>query len=85
MNLLVRRAFVPHLPAKGRARRRADEEHFLALWGVEMLVSDFDGGGFPEVDAGARGTHDGDVVEEIANPDGIVDGVEGGDDSAKRF
>lgn len=48
-----------------------------------MLVSDFDGGGFPKVDAGAGETHDGDVVEKIADPDGIVDGVEGGDDSAK--
>ncbi len=84
MDFFIRWPFVPHLPAERRARRGADEEHFLALRGVEMLVGDLDGGGFAEVDAGAGGAHDGDVVEEGADCDGIVGGVEGGDDAAER-
>lgn len=52
---------------------------------MEVLVGDLDGGGFPKVDAGARGPHDRDVVEEVADCDGIFGGVERGDDTAEGF
>ena len=50
-----------------------------------MLVGDFNGGGFAEVDAGAGGAHDGNVVEEGVDFDGVVGGVEGHDDAAEGF
>ena len=49
-----------------------------------MLVRDFDGCWFTEVDAGAGG-HDGDVVEEFVDGDGVGDSVEGDDDAAEGF
>lgn len=50
-----------------------------------MLVGDFNGGGFAEVDAGAGGAHDGDVVKEGVDFDGVADSVERGDDAAEGF
>lgn len=84
MHLFIRRALVVHLPPQRRARRRADEEHARALRGVEVLVRGFQRRGLAEVDAGAGG-HDGAVVEEPADGDGVVGGVEGDDDAAEGF
>lgn len=84
MHLFVWRTLVMHLPPQRRARRGADEEHAGALRGVEVLVRGFQRCGLAEVDAGAGG-HDGAVVEELADSDGVVGGVEGDDDAAEGF
>lgn len=49
---------------------------------MQVLVDGLDRGGFAEVDADAV-AHDGGVVEELADEDGVRGGVEGGDYAAE--
>lgn len=49
-----------------------------------MLICDFYRSRFAKIDAGA-GSHDGNIVEEIMDCNGIGGGVEGSNDSAKGF
>lgn len=49
-----------------------------------MPVSHLYGSGLAEVDAGA-GRHDRSVGEDAVDGEGVGDGVEGSDDSAKGF
>lgn len=61
-----------------RTGRGADEEEFLALRRLEVPHGDrFDGRGFAEVDPRAGVGEDGFAVEELADSDRVVDGVEG--------
>lgn len=84
MHLLIGGTLRPDLPPERRARRRADEEHLLALRRLQVLVGDLDGSGFAEIDAGAGG-HDGGVGEDAVDCEGVGDGVEGADDAAEGF
>lgn len=51
---------------------------------MKVLVSGFDGGGFSEVDADAV-AHYGLAIEELADSDGVFDGIEGGHYTAEGF
>lgn len=84
VDFFVGRLLVAHGPAHGGRGRGADEEELVALGQVQVLFLVADFGVGAEVDSGAV-AEDGLAVEDLADLDGVLDGVEGDDDAAEGF